>query len=48
VAVAIEVQRSLGRLRRDDTVLVIDLDAHRGNGFESIAHDDPAVRVLDI
>jgi histone deacetylase 11 len=48
VPVAIESQRALGRLRTDDRVVVIDLDAHRGNGFESILEADPAVSILDV
>lgn len=48
VPVAIEAQRAQGRLRTDDTVIVIDLDAHRGNGFEAIFASDPAVHVLDV
>jgi histone deacetylase 11 len=48
VAIAIAVQRARGALGAQDAVAVIDLDAHRGNGFWDIMHDDPAVRVLDL
>jgi histone deacetylase 11 len=48
VAIAIAAQRAAGRLAADDRILVIDLDAHRGNGFEEIARSDPAVRVFDV
>ncbi len=29
-------------------VLLIDLDAHRGNGFFAAFEDDPAVHILDL
>jgi histone deacetylase 11 len=48
VAVAIACARASGVLRPADSVAVIDLDAHRGNGFEAIVKDDPNVDVLDI
>jgi histone deacetylase 11 len=48
VALAIAQLRSQGRLRADDQVMVIDLDAHRGNGFEAIVKDDPTIHVLDV
>lgn len=48
VALAIAVHRASGQLGREDRVAVIDLDAHRGNGFESIVADDARVSVLDV
>jgi histone deacetylase 11 len=48
VALAIVEQRTAGRLSPDDGVMVIDLDAHRGNGFEEIMDRDPAVKVFDV
>jgi histone deacetylase 11 len=36
-AIAIEALRARGRLAKDDTIAVFDLDAHRGNGFWDIA-----------
>lgn len=48
VAIAIAAQRARGALQTSDSIAVIDLDAHRGNGFWSIAEKDPAVSVLDV
>jgi len=41
IPVAIRSLVARNRLSPDDDVLVIDLDAHRGNGFETICHDWP-------
>ena len=35
-------------LNSDDTILMIDLDAHRGNGFESFVKDDVTVKNFDM
>ena len=48
VAIAIAAQRARGALTATDPIGVIDLDAHRGNGFWSVAKNDPAVSVLDV
>jgi histone deacetylase 11 len=48
MALAIAEQRTAGRLRADDPIMVIDLDAHRGNGFAEIVEPDSAVRVFDV
>jgi len=48
VAIAIQDARNNGSLAVDDKVLMIDLDAHRGNGFESIVKNDPAVEIFDM
>jgi len=48
VAVAIAVARARGLLAAADAVAVIDLDAHRGNGFWDACGDDPAVHVFDL
>lgn len=48
VAIAIAVARARGQLQADDAVIVIDLDAHRGNGVWQLVERDPAVRVLDV
>lgn len=48
VALAIASLRRSGRLRADDKIMIVDLDAHRGNGFEDIAKDDPAIHVFDV
>lgn len=47
-AIAIQDARDNGSLAADDKVLMIDLDAHRGNGFESIFKNDPAVEIFDM
>ena len=41
IPIAIRALIANGSLSAHDEVLVIDLDAHRGNGFESICHDWP-------
>jgi histone deacetylase 11 len=48
VALAIASERGAGRLSPDDGIMVIDLDAHRGNGFEDIVDRDPTVKVFDV
>lgn len=40
--------REKGLLKADDTVLMIDLDAHRGNGFESVTKADKTVKNFDM
>ncbi len=40
--------RQLGLLKPDDKVLMIDLDAHRGNGFESLAGNDSNIAIFDM
>lgn len=46
-ALSIMQARQSGWLKEDDAVLMIDLDAHRGNGFESFFTDDKNVHILD-
>lgn len=48
VAIAIEELRSSGELNQDDHVMIIDLDAHQGNGNEHIFRDDHRVKILDM
>ena len=47
-ALAIINARKQGLLAADDEVLMIDLDAHRGNGFESFFREDRAVKNFDM
>ena len=47
-ALAIDYVRKSGLLKSDDTIVMIDLDAHRGNGFQAIFAKDPAVRIFDM
>lgn len=48
IAVAIALLRQRERISHDDSVAIIDLDAHQGNGLERIFYDDPAVQILDM
>lgn len=45
---AIVSARESGLINPDDKILMIDLDAHRGNGFESYSLQDPAVHNFDM
>ncbi len=47
-AIAIRSLRDRHILDHSETVLAIDLDAHRGNGWEGIFASDPSVRFFDI
>lgn len=47
-AYAIVRARADGLLKADDTVLMIDLDAHHGNGFYSYFQNDPNVHMFDM
>ena len=47
-AVAIADARARGLLHNTDKVIMIDLDAHRGNGFNSIADTENQVDVFDM
>lgn len=48
IPIAIESLRREGKLADDARVAIIDLDVHRGNGFESIYANDPRVEFFDI
>lgn len=48
VAIALTRARKNGSLKAGDHVLVIDLDAHRGNGTENIFRNDPDVHFFDM
>lgn len=48
VPVAIAHLRANGKLSGTDKVAVIDLDAHRGNGWETIHETDYAVQYFDV
>lgn len=48
VAIAISDARQRGLLAGNDNILMIDLDAHRGNGFNSIASLDKSIRIFDM
>jgi histone deacetylase 11 len=48
VALAIINLRDTGKLKADETVLIIDLDVHQGNGHERIFLNDPHVKIMDV
>jgi histone deacetylase 11 len=48
VPIAIAALRATGKLHGTDKIVVIDLDAHRGNGYESICETDYAVQFFDL
>lgn len=47
-AIAINQAREHGLLDQNDKVLMIDLDAHRGNGFDAITCNDTRVEMFDM
>ena len=48
IPVALAHHRAAGTIGSDEPVALIDLDAHRGNGFFAAFRDDPAVHILDL
>ncbi len=48
VPVALADHRQAGAIAPDEPVLLIDLDAHRGNGFFAAFEHDPTVHILDV
>ncbi|MBA3699031.1 MAG: histone deacetylase [Planctomycetes bacterium] len=48
VPVAISHLRANGKLSGTDKIVVIDLDAHRGNGWETVCENDYAVQFFDV
>jgi len=48
VAAGIAQHRAEGRLAAQDRIAVIDLDAHRGNGFAQIHEHDHAIHIYDL
>lgn len=48
LAVAIALLRQSQRISIDDSIVIIDLDAHQGNGLERIFYHDPTVYILDM
>jgi len=47
-ALSIQSCRTQGILNQNDNIVMIDLDAHRGNGFEHIFRNDPSVHIFDM
>lgn len=48
LGIAIALLRQSQRLLLDDSIAIIDLDAHQGNGLEHIFYQDAAVQILDM
>ena len=48
IPIAIETLRAKNILAKSYKVLIIDLDAHRGNGFESIYANDTSIQFFDM
>jgi len=48
IAIAIAMLRQSGALQLDDNVIIIDLDAHQGNGLERIFFQDQYVHIFDM
>ena len=48
IGIAIQQMRKSGALAADDRILIIDVDAHHGNGNGYVFKDDPRVEILDI
>ncbi len=48
IAIAIAVLRQSQAITADDSVVIIDLDAHQGNGLARIFHQDATVHILDM
>ncbi|MFN8371837.1 MAG: histone deacetylase [Anaerolineae bacterium] len=48
MSIAILKLRAEGKLSAKDKILLIDLDAHQGNGHERVFHDDPLVYIFDM
>ncbi len=45
---ALTIVRNNNLISQDDTVIMIDLDAHRGNGFTSFYEKDKSVGIFDL
>lgn len=45
---SILISRENGLIGKKDKILMIDLDAHRGNGFEDLTHNDPTIKNFDM
>jgi histone deacetylase 11 len=48
VGIAVEDLRRRGLLGADDRILIVDVDAHHGNGNANVFRKDPCVEILDI
>ncbi len=48
VGVAVAELRANSELQQDDQLMIIDLDAHQGNGNEHVFRQDPNMHILDM
>jgi histone deacetylase 11 len=48
IAIAIASLRQSGQLTTDDSIAIIDLDAHQGNGLARIFERDSSIHILDM
>lgn len=48
IAVAVARLRRMGKLTPEDKLLIVDVDAHQGNGNERVFYDNPSVSILDM
>jgi histone deacetylase 11 len=48
IGITVQQMRKSGALAADDRILIIDVDAHHGNGNGHVFKDDPRVEILDI
>ena len=48
IAISIGILRKSKKLLKEDQILIIDLDAHQGNGLERIFIADQDVKILDM
>lgn len=48
IAIAIKELRETNLLKNDDHIIIIDLDAHQGNGLERIFMHDGSIKIMDM
>jgi histone deacetylase 11 len=48
IAIAVAMLRQSQKITPEDSIIIIDLDAHQGNGLERIFYHDPKVQILDM
>ncbi|NEQ35191.1 MAG: histone deacetylase [Okeania sp. SIO3I5] len=48
IAISIALLQKSNKIKKGEKVIIIDLDAHQGNGLERIFYDDPDVLIFDM
>ncbi len=48
IAIAIALLRQYNKIKKGEKIIIIDLDAHQGNGLERIFHNDPDILIFDM